>query len=76
MEVISLSLYIFIYESLYIYMNELYIYTHHIYIYISYIITGDIYIYMVVFQGFFKMIHVSAFLGFLRPYYGILWKES
>ena len=58
-------------------MNELYIYIYTSYIYI---ITGDIYIYiyiyMVVFQGFSTMIHVSAFLGFLRPYYGILWKES
>ena len=29
---ISLSIYIYLYESLYIYMNELYIYTHHTYI--------------------------------------------
>ena len=45
----DISLSIYLYESLYIYiyMNELYIYTHtsYTYIYISYIITGDIYIY-------------------------------
>ena len=66
----DISLSIFIWVSIYIWV--IYIYTHIIYIYISYIITGDIYIWWLskVFPKWFMFQPFWGFYDHIMGYYG------